>query len=279
MENVLGFGSELPKFVSALHDMTGRRYVVESRKIVAQYYGVPQFRHRLFIVGVDRRVSRVVPWPTPVAREVFDYTSAFSGMISLTEALQDLGPPGAESRSLGLDHIDIPLSPEDARIAARIPNGGSLKDIPDQYLPDTYKGRERGIRGWTWYYRKPRPQLPGRTVLASIRPIYATILAPDVYIDKCDGRFVWVAVDKCKHTSKNGLYKSPVKQRRLTIRECARLQTFPDSFVFIGSPLQKHRMIGNAVPCELARRLCEAVAKTLDGTYDGALVQQLLFDG
>ncbi|WP_252215799.1 DNA cytosine methyltransferase [Clostridium sp. VAP41] len=53
---------------------------------------------------------------------------------------------------------------------------------------------------------------------------------------------------------------STKKVRRMSVRECARIQTFPDKFEFLGNPLnENYKMIGNAVPVKLA----EAVAKKL----------------
>ena len=51
----------------------------------------------------------------------------------------------------------------------------------------------------------------------------------------------------------------PTGDRPLTIRECARIQTFPDDFVFVGAQSEKIQMIGNAVPV----RLSESIARTL----------------
>jgi len=268
LENVLGFQQELPAFTAALARATGGRYRIEAKKLVAQFYGVPQFRHRLFVIGLRTDVGESPVWPEPVAEETFDYRGAFPGMISMQEALQDLGPPTIAEDRFGdgaLDHVSVGLGAEDAAIAAHIPSGGSLKDIPDAYLPTPYRGRERGIRGWTWYYRKPLPFLPGRSVIASIRPNYATILAPDVQYERSGSRWAWVPVSPTEHTSSEDLYTSPVPPRRLSIRECARLQTFPDDFRFLGTLLDKHRVIGNAVPCELSRRLCLALRRVMDG--------------
>lgn len=47
----------------------------------------------------------------------------------------------------------------------------------------------------------------------------------------------------------------------LTLRECARLQTFPDSFGFAGSAASRIQQIGNAIPPMLARTVAEHIAK------------------
>lgn len=54
------------------------------------------------------------------------------------------------------------------------------------------------------------------------------------------------------------------KYRRLSIRECARIQTFPDDFIFHYSKIEDgYKMVGNAVPVELARQIGEVIKKDL----------------
>lgn len=55
----------------------------------------------------------------------------------------------------------------------------------------------------------------------------------------------------------------PTEDRPLTIRECARLQTFPDDFLFIGTQREKIQMIGNAVPVQLAQHIGESLKENL----------------
>ena len=271
MENVPGFQREFPEFVKEAERVLGGRYKLFCRRFVTQYYGVPQFRDRLIIQGVRNDVSQVPAWPIPTSAEVYNYTKNFPTAISMARALSDLGPANSD-HSAHSDHFAVPLGEGDDFVARHIPNGGSLKDIPDANLPAPYSGRERTHGGWTWYYRKPRPELPARGVIASIRPIYATILAPDVYVKGTTESWNWEPVDRQTHTDKNGYYMSPIPQRRLTLRECARLQTFPDWFKFKGTPLQIHRQIGNAVPVEFARRLCESVVSLIEHGDEFALV-------
>lgn len=67
-----------------------------------------------------------------------------------------------------------------------------------------------------------------------------------------------------------GRYLHPQADRPITIREAARLQTFPDGFVFLGSNVQVAKQIGNAVPVELARRIAAQIRSMLDA--DGTAV-------
>ena len=53
------------------------------------------------------------------------------------------------------------------------------------------------------------------------------------------------------------IHNHPSLERWLTVRECARIQTFPDSFRFVGSNSSMYRQLGNAVPCQFSERLAE----------------------
>ncbi|MEO9684085.1 MAG: DNA cytosine methyltransferase [Tateyamaria sp.] len=59
---------------------------------------------------------------------------------------------------------------------------------------------------------------------------------------------------------------APKRLRRLTLRECMRIQTFPDEHIFYGRKSSIYRQIGNAVPC----RLAEVVGRSVDGVLEAA---------
>jgi len=90
---------------------------------------------------------------------------------------------------------------------------------------------------------------PSYTILASARHIPLHPGSP---------RMVKVGKDRWEFVKEGGK-----KPRRLSVRECARVQTFPDWYKFVGNIVDKYALIGDAVPPLLAKRVAEAVLKSL----------------
>lgn len=127
------------------------------------------------------------------------------------------------------------LSPQAIAIEKYIPAGGSWKSVPYEELPERMKRIRDDMKRYhspNFYRRFDRHEIMG-TVTAAATPENSGIL-------------------------------HPFKPRRYTVREIARFQSFPDDFKFIGtSTPKKYKMIGNAVPPQLAFHIANALKKQI----------------
>ena len=113
-----------------------------------------------------------------------------------------------------------------------VPEGGNWRNIPFELLPS---GMQRARS-------KDHTKRYGRL---SRNGLASTILT------KCDPHW--------------GAYVHPTQNRTISVREAARLQGFPDCFVFAGEHLSKqYTQVGNAVPIPVARALGEAARRHLE---------------
>lgn len=127
------------------------------------------------------------------------------------------------------------LPPSSLVITKYIPEGGSWKNIPYEKLPERLKKIRDNIKKYrapNFYRRFSRNEIMG-TVTATSSPENSGIL-------------------------------HPLEDRRYSVREIARFQSFPDTFKFYGKDLShKYKMIGNAVPPELARIIAKSVKEQI----------------
>ena len=136
------------------------------------------------------------------------------------------------------NQVDWPLSPQAMEMIAYIPEGGSWKDVPYEHLAPRFRKIRDNMKKYhspNFYRRFARNEICG-TMTASAQPENCGIV-------------------------------HPVENRRFTIREVARIQTFPDDFIFIDDNMKNitamYKVIGNAVPVKMANAIATAIKEQI----------------
>jgi DNA (cytosine-5)-methyltransferase 1 len=218
-------GALLLDIMQALRELG---YDSEPRVLEAHQYGVPQHRARLFVVGLRSGRFR---WPNRRPR------------VTVQDAIGDLPVVGGDQRSEELSY-DGPKTPFQRR-ARRGVYTAERKLIFDHC---TRAVREDDARAYA---------LLGEGQTYRDLPSELQRYRADIFDDKYK-RLAWNDVSRTitAHIAKDAYwYIHPRENRTLSIREAARLQTFPDWFRFAGHPTTQLRQIGNAVPPALAYAL------------------------
>lgn len=266
-ENVKGLlsmqGGDLIKTIISLFESIG--YHMQMRLLNAADYGTPQIRERVIIVGtLDSRPFKY-PKPThydPEFGRPADPT--LKPYVTLGEAIGDLPsiktgesateyacePQNDYQRAMRanapaeIQEHEVPRN--NAKLVAimeALPDGGCPKDIPEELRPNS---------GFANCYCRLWWNRPSTTITRNLG---------------CPSS------SRCIH---------PRDPRPLSTREGARLQGFPDDYIFCGSRGDKHLQIGNAVPTFLSRAIKNSVksylkGEDIDGLLDDKLVEPTLF--
>lgn len=245
MENVTGIMSagEGEAFQSVLSGIKNLGYTVEARILRAEDYGIPQERRRVVFIG--NRVGLPIVWPARTHGEGLKRFTTVWDALSDLRALEN-GEDGGISAyaseplsefQVGLragsnavhNHSAPRLGPINVERMKYIPQGGSWRDIPIDLLPTGMKRAKRSDH--TKRYGRMRWEGQSCTILT-----------------KCD--IHW------------GAYVHPEQDRSITVREAARIQSFPDWFHFEGPKTEQFVQVGNAVPPMLGRCIGEAVIES-----------------
>lgn len=243
MENVPDMVLDKDMFIlrTMVHEMESLGYAVEERVVDTSQYGVPQFRQRLILVAL--RDKTAFTWPSPLPDQV-----------TVGNAIADLPEvEGGWRPEEGWQRYEGPKSPFQRRMREGIDgdDAGRVYDHITRPVREDDKVAFQHMDAKTRYSDLP----------AELRRYRADIF-DDKYkrLDENDLSRTITA-----HIAKDGYwYIHPRQDRTLTVREAARLQTFPDRYRFAGPPSAAFRQIGNAVPPSLGQQLGTAVRASLD---------------
>lgn len=195
-------------------------YEVEGRILNAADYGSFQTRKRTIIIG-----SRIGPVRFPQQTHADPSRNGHTNLFpwrTVREAIGDL-PRKPTGENL---HIGRNPTPKSMERYKHIPAGGNRWNLPIELMPECWIKKTKGgtdLFGRLWW---DRPSVTIRTEF---------------------------------YKPEKGRYLHPEENRPITHREAARIQGFPDDFVFRGSKISIAKQIGNAVPVQLAQSIAKAV--------------------
>jgi DNA (cytosine-5)-methyltransferase 1 len=228
-ENVPGIVSSthIKEFEAILAKLSKLTYNIAYKVIDARNYGVPQERRRVIIVGYKKSLGKRFSFPPP--------SHSKTGSTTLE---------GKKTRKWVTLEKAIGDLPEPVPALSKNRTNGNLEILNHEYMigsfSSIYMSRNRRKN---WNETSYTIQAGGRH--APLHPSSSEM----------------VKVEKDKWTFKP---KKPV-YRRLSVRECARIQTFPDDFAFYYQNVANgYKMVGNAVPVKLAEALALKIKSDLD---------------
>jgi DNA (cytosine-5)-methyltransferase 1 len=245
MENVPDMALDKEMFIlrNMVEELEQLGYSVEEKVVDTWRYGVPQFRQRLILVALRDRVE-------------FRWPGESSARVSVWNAIGDMPEVEGGWRPQGGAHGWIPYAGPSTSFQRSMRDGVAEAEREKLFDHITRPVREDDARAFA---------VMDATTKYSDLPAEVKRYRDDIFDDK------YKRLDEddlsrtiTAHIAKDGYwYIHPRQNRTLTVREAARLQTFPDWYRFAGPPSAAFRQIGNAVPPLLARRLGEALEGSL----------------
>lgn len=218
-----------------------------SAKLCAADYGVPQTRHRAVIIGSKIDPSIIFP----PRKTHYNPDHGLQSELSTSEQNDMFLQTPQRWRNVRDAIADLPR-----------PEGTNIRDVPPPL--DLHFGRTPTLLSIQRY-----KAIPGEGMNRFDLQRVAPELTPGCWIRKESGgtdlfgRLWWdrpaFTIRTEFYKPEKGRYLHPEQHRPITHREAARLQSFPDSFIFTGSKIEIAKQIGNAVPPLMAARIADIV--------------------
>jgi DNA (cytosine-5)-methyltransferase 1 len=230
------------------------------RILNAAEYGVPQFRKRVFFIATKNNMPISWPEQTHFPKSEFDRTllsETTKEYVTVGDAIGDLPKLKLPEKNIkSKDSIrEYKKSPQSEfqrlsrnkqeTLHNNITRWHREKDI------EVFKNMKPGGK-WSELSDKDRKKIG-----------YSDESFNDKWKRLSNDEPSWTVVS---HLAKDGyMFIHPTENRTISVREAARLQSFPDSFVFYGSRSAQFKQIGNAVPPLLAATIAKNLKKSLSG--------------
>ena len=219
-------------------------YNVNVKVLVASDYGVPQRRRRAFFVGISKELNQTFD---------FDFIEK-KPIVTVGDAISDLYDFDEEFKSLTVeDELDLDVNPiSDYQKLMRKDSDGKVYNHNIRYPKDIVQKRMEYVpEGGNW---QDVPDELWDTIRNNRHSsAYRRLNSQDVSVTIDTG-----------HMN----YFHPKYNRVPTVRESARIQSFPDVFIFTGGQGAQFRQVGNAVPPLLSCQIAKTLKAYLDDDLD-----------
>ena len=219
-------------------------YVINSDVLCAADYGAPQKRMRFVVIGIKRSISNKIALP----KGRFDEDE----YRTVRDAIGDLEDvPPVYSLEDDKNGIVITEKANLGELATALRNATILRNHMITKTTDTAMERFRALKQGQNFHALDN-ELKTNTYTDASRTQNTIYLR--LNYDEPSGTVVNV---------RKSMWIHPTLDRAISVREAARLQTFPDSFVFCGSKDKQYQQVGNAVPPIMAKSIAKKLAQTL----------------
>jgi DNA (cytosine-5)-methyltransferase 1 len=227
-------------YVKSILEASSTGYSINSGVLSSADFGAPQKRMRFVLIGVKKSICDDVKLPIGTFSE--------ANYRTVKDAIKDLEEIEAATEvSDGDQGVQLPDAPKDiSELGELLRDSKNLCNHVSTATTPKALERFKAIKQGDNFHSLP-PEL--KTTYSDTGRTQKTIYLRLKY-DEPSGTVVNV---------RKSMWIHPVKHRALSIREAARLQTFPDSFVFCGTKDSQYQQVGNAVPPMLAKALAEHI--------------------
>ena len=255
MENVKGMMNKIDEIIQNFREYLGEDYLYNYAVLKAQDYGVPQNRERFIMIGNRMGISPkdIFDEINKNKRKAFVLRDALYGLPHL-EAKTRKGQSGVEDVRSGLTERDFEYPQTEFY---RFINGNKV--ITKLY---NHKNRYNNERDIEIYRRLPQGANSLHESIADIMPYKRrNNIFKDKYFKLDENQICKTITSHMKFDC--NMYIHPWEARGLSPREAARIQTFPDDYIFTGAQNMWYAQIGNAVPVKLAKAIGDGIMKYL----------------
>lgn len=259
-ENVIGLLSAAPDgypIVERIYKSfidAGYKVVGDFKKALYEVadYGIPQHRRRIIIVGIRM--------------DAFDINNKNTTDEMLTDFYDKIMPSLRQKTRTVHDAIGdlpkiYPLQEPVKTSKGKFSHGPFSSDKIKNHIPRFHNKRDIDV-----FHLLEEDIKSGRneyTSIEKLKELYTKVTGKKSNIHK----YYVLRDDEPSNTIPAHLYKDgmrhihpdPEQARSITVREAARLQTFPDDFEFLGPNMAQYKMIGNAVPVDFAKIVAQAL--------------------